>query len=66
MIKTLEVSWLCISVVSLLLSVFQFFSEGWQPALWMLFITAIAATMYKVRRKQRIYFEDKNEKELYH
>ncbi len=66
MIRTLEIAWLCITVFSLLLTVVQFFREGWQCALWMLMISGISLTMYTIRKKQRIKFEHKDEKQLYH
>ncbi len=66
MIRTLEVAWLCITIISFGLTIFQFFKEGFQSGLFMLAVTAIASAMYTVRRKQRIKFEQKDEKELYH
>ena len=66
MIRTLEIAWLCITIISFGLTIFQFFKEGIQSGLFMLAVTAIASAMYTVRRKQRIKFEQKDEKELYH
>ena len=66
MLRTLEIAWLCISVISVLIAIYQFFSEGWQSALWMLFITLVSAVMFTIRRKQRIRYEGKDEKKLYH
>lgn len=66
MIRTLEIAWLCISIISFGLTIFQFFKEGSESALFMLVITAVATAMYVIRRKQRIKFERKDEKELYH
>jgi hypothetical protein len=66
MLKTLEIAWLCITLISIGIAVFQFFEEGWQSALWMLFVTLISFIMYTIRRKQRIKYESKDEKELYH
>jgi len=66
MIRTLEIAWLCITIISFGLTIFQFFKEGIQSGLFMLAITEIASAMYTVRRKQRIKFEQKDEKELYH
>ncbi len=66
MLRTLEIAWLCITVLSLMIAVYQFFKEGWESALWMLFVTLIAVVMYTIRKKQRIRYEQKDEKELYH
>ncbi len=66
MIRTLEIAWLFITITSFGLTIFQFFNEGLQSGLFMLAITAIASAMYIVRRKQRIKYEQKDEKELYH
>jgi hypothetical protein len=66
MLKTLEIAWLCITLISIGIAIFQFFEEGWQSALWMLFVTLISFIMYTIRRKQRIKYESKDEKELYH
>ena len=66
MLKTLEIAWLCITLISIGIAIFQFFEEGWQSALWMLFVTLISFIMYTIRRKQRIRYESKDEKELYH
>ena len=66
MIRTLEVAWLCITIISFGLTIFQFFKEWIQSGLFMHAVTAIASAMYTVRRKQRIKFEQKDEKELYH
>ena len=40
--------------------------EGVESGVFMIGITAIASFMYALRRKQRIKFERKDEKELYH
>ena len=66
MLRTLEIAWLCITLTSIGIAIFQFFQEGWQSALWMLFVTLIAFIMYTIRRKQRIKYVSKDEKELYH
>ena len=66
MLRTLEISWLCITVLSVGIAVYQFFKEGWESALWMLFITLIAVVMFSIRRKQRIRYQNKDEKGLYH
>jgi hypothetical protein len=66
MLRTLEIAWLCITIISLGIAVFQFFHEGWESALWMLFVTFVAVIMFTIRRKQRIRWERKDEKELYH
>lgn len=66
MIRTLELAWLGIAILSVVLAVIQLIVDGWEPALWMLMVAAIATGMYKVRRKQRIKYEPKGEKTLYH
>jgi hypothetical protein len=66
MLRTLEIAWLCITVLSLGIAVYQYFREGWESALWMLFVTLIAVLMFSIRRRQRIRYEAKDEKELYH
>lgn len=63
MIRILEISWLIIAIATTLVSVFQFFTEGWQSAIWMLVITAVAFLMYTVRKKQRIRIEKQENKE---
>jgi membrane protein implicated in regulation of membrane protease activity len=66
MIRTLELAWLGIAILSAVLSVIQFVIDGWEPALWMLVVCAIALVMFRVRRSQRIKYEPKGEKQLYH
>jgi hypothetical protein len=66
MIRTLEIAWLCITLLSFCIAIFQFFKDGWQSALWMLFVSVVALVMFSIRRRQRIRFETKDEKELYH
>ena len=66
MLRTLEIAWLCITVLSVGIAVYQFFKEGWESAIWMLFVTLVSVFMFSVRRKQRIRYENKDEKELYH
>ncbi len=66
MIRTLEIAWLCISIISFVLTIFQFFKEGAESGMFMGVITVVAISMYTIRRKQRIKYEQKDEKELYH
>ena len=66
MLRTLEIAWLCITILSVGIAVYLFFKEGWESALWMLFVTLISVVMFSIRRKQRIRYEKKDEKELYH
>lgn len=66
MLRTLEIAWLCITLISLGIAIFQFFHEGLESALWMLFVTLVAVIMFSIRRRQRIRFAQKDEKELYH
>ena len=66
MLRTLEIAWLCITLLSLAIAVYQFFQEGWESALWMLFVTLVAVIMYTIRRKQRMRYANKDEKKLYH
>ncbi len=66
MLRTLEIAWLCITVLSVGIAVYQFFKEGWESAIWMLFVTLVSVFMFSIRRKQRIRYENKDEKELYH
>lgn len=66
MIRTLELAWLGIAIISAALAIIQFVTDGWQPALWMLFVCSIAVVMYRIRRSQRIRYQTKGEKEIYH
>lgn len=66
MLRILEIAWLCITVLSLIIAVYQFFREGWQSAIWMLVVTFVALIMYTIRKKQRIRYKQKDEKEYYH
>ena len=66
MLRTLEIAWLCITLITLGLAVYQFFKEGWESALSMLIFTLAAVVMFSIRRKQRIKYARKDEKELYH
>jgi hypothetical protein len=66
MLRTLEIAWLCITILSLGIAVFQYFKEGWESAVWMLGVTIVAVLMFSIRRRQRIRYETKDEKELYH
>lgn len=57
MIRILEISWMIIAALTAVIAVYQFFVEGWQSAIWMFGVTAIALVMYGIRHKQRIRFE---------
>lgn len=52
MLRILEISWLLISVATGTISAYQFVTDGWQAAIWMLAITGVALLMYTVRKKQ--------------
>ena len=60
MIRILEISWLIIAFITAMIAVYQFFTEGWESAVWMLGITLIAVVMYNIRHRQRIRFEKKD------
>jgi hypothetical protein len=66
MLRTLEIAWLCITIISIGIAVYQYFAEGLESAMWMLFVTFVAFIMFSIRRKQRLRYEKKDEKELYH
>ncbi|MBK6444852.1 MAG: hypothetical protein IPG90_01560 [Bacteroidetes bacterium] len=57
MLRILEISWLLISVATGTISAYQFVTDGWQAAIWMLAITGVALLMYTVRKKQRVRME---------
>ena len=50
MLRILEISWLLISVATGTISAYQFVTDGWQAAIWMLAITGVALLMYTVRK----------------
>ena len=57
MLRILEIAWLCVAIATFCAALFQLFTgeESW----WFLLIgTAIAATMYLVRKKQRMKMEE--------
>lgn len=57
MLRILEIAWLCVAIATFCAALFQFFTgeESW----WFLLIgTAIAVTMFMVRRKQRMKMEE--------
>ncbi|MFN8165388.1 MAG: hypothetical protein U0X76_04250 [Bacteroidia bacterium] len=66
MIRTLEIAWLLITIISLVIAAYKFYSDGFQDGLWMLMVAGISVIMYVIRRRQRIRYERKDEKELYH
>lgn len=62
MLRILEIAWLCVAIATFGASLFQFFTgeESW----WFLLVgTAIAVTMYFVRKKQRIKMEEYSRKQ---
>ena len=61
MLRTLEIAWLGIAIITFGVAIFQFFSEGATAALFMLFITFIASMMYMLRKRQRIRFENREQ-----
>jgi hypothetical protein len=66
MLRTLEIAWLCITLISLAGTVYKLFNEGWEDAVWLSFVTLVAFVMFTIRRKQRIRYESRDEKGLYH
>ena len=55
LLRTLELVWLSIAVISAFLAVYQTSMQGWSyDSVWFLVITLVAAMMYAIRRKQRI------------
>ena len=66
MLRTLEIAWLCITVISLGIAVYKLFNDGWEDALWLSFVTLVAFVMFTIRRRQRIRYQARDEKELYH
>lgn len=54
MIRVLEIAWLVIGLISAGVALFQFFTDGWQAAVWMLFVMSVSFIMYSIRRRQRI------------
>ncbi len=62
MLRILEIAWLCVAIGTFCAAAFQFFTgeESW----WFLLVgTAIATTMFMVRRKQRIKMNDYSRKQ---
>lgn len=55
-------SWLMIAISTGLISAYQFFTDGWKAAIWMLAITGVALLMYTVRKKQRIRMDQHKQK----
>lgn len=53
-------AWLAIALISGTVAGYQYFAEGWQSALWMLFITGVSVGMYLLRRRQRMNMEDRS------
>lgn len=61
MIRTLEISWLIIAIITVVIACYQLVTEGWQSAVWMLAVTAVAVIMYRVRKKQRLIMEKREQ-----
>jgi hypothetical protein len=54
MIRILEIAWLCIAAISVAVAIYQFVTDGWQSAMWMLFVSGVSVTMFRIRRGQRV------------
>jgi uncharacterized membrane protein YdfJ with MMPL/SSD domain len=57
MLKFLEITWLCIAILTFAIASWQFFTEDFSSAIFMLIGTAIAIAMFIIRRKQRKRFD---------
>jgi hypothetical protein len=66
MLRTLEIAWLSITIVCLAGIIYKLINEGWEDAVWLSFATIFTFVMFRIRRRQRIRFQAKDEKELYH
>jgi hypothetical protein len=66
MLRTLEIAWLCITIVCLAGIIYKLIKEGWEDAVWLSFATIFTFVMFMIRRRQRIRYQSKNENELYH
>ena len=60
MLKILETSWLVIAILGFLFGTFKWITESLNHAIFIYGITAIAALMYFMRRKQRMSMEKQN------
>lgn len=59
-LKILETSWLIIAILGFLFGTYKWITETLNHAVFIYGITAIAALMYFMRRKQRISMEKQN------
>ena len=66
MLRILEISWLLISVATGTISAYQFVTDGWQAAIWMLAITGVALLMYTVRRVRMEQHQREQDGTKYH
>lgn len=66
MLRTLEIAWLCITLVSLAGIIYKLINDGWEDAIWLSFATVFTFVMFLIRRRQRIRYQTRDEKELYH
>ena len=61
MIKILEIAWLIITLLTVGVASYQLIEDGIQSALWMFIVSAVAFTMYMIRKKQRIRLDQQNQ-----
>ena len=63
MIRILEVAWFVITLITAIVAGVQLVQDGIQSAVWMFVVSAVAFTMYLVRKKQRIRMEEQTQQQ---
>jgi len=63
MIRILEIAWLVITLVTAVVAVVRLFQDGIETALGMFIVSAVAFSMFMIRRKQRIRMGEQMEKQ---
>ena len=61
-LRILEMSWMVIAILGLLFGTYKWITETLNHAIFIYGISAVAALMYFMRRKQRMSMEKQSEK----
>jgi hypothetical protein len=59
MLKTLEISWVLLALLSLGVGIYKWLTEGFIFAIWFFLCAIISTIVWLVRRNQRLRLENK-------
>lgn len=62
MLRTLEISWLVLSIFGAGFACYKFFTESLASGVYVLFFTGVAFGIYLIRRRQRVLMDREKER----